>query len=89
MASGADGKEVEKRINQHIHPPVDDASKMDGQGLPSALVHPIVGHGGVSVPATAWSGAGRRLWMSGCASPSVRSSRGTPGIEDFPVAARG
>ncbi|MGN9843957.1 NAD(P)/FAD-dependent oxidoreductase [Nonomuraea sp. H19] len=28
MASGADGAAVKKRINQHIHPPVDDASKI-------------------------------------------------------------
>ncbi|MET7462165.1 FAD-dependent oxidoreductase [Nonomuraea sp. NPDC005501] len=28
MASGADGADVKKRINQHIHPPVDDASKI-------------------------------------------------------------
>ncbi|MEQ4717436.1 FAD-dependent oxidoreductase [Nonomuraea sp. B19D2] len=28
MASGADGATVKKRINQHIHPPVDDASKI-------------------------------------------------------------
>ncbi|MEV4174740.1 FAD-dependent oxidoreductase [Nonomuraea sp. NPDC049709] len=28
MASGAEGKEVKKRINQQIHPPVDDASKI-------------------------------------------------------------
>jgi NADH dehydrogenase len=28
MASGADGKEVKKRINHHIHPPVDDAPKI-------------------------------------------------------------
>ncbi|KAB2340220.1 NAD(P)/FAD-dependent oxidoreductase [Actinomadura rudentiformis] len=28
MASGAEGKEVKKRINQHIHPPVGDASKI-------------------------------------------------------------
>jgi NADH dehydrogenase len=28
MASGAEGKEIKKRINQHIHPPVDDASKI-------------------------------------------------------------
>jgi NADH dehydrogenase len=28
MASGADGGYVKKRINQHIHPPVDDAAKI-------------------------------------------------------------
>jgi NADH:ubiquinone reductase (H+-translocating) len=28
MASGAEGKEVKRRINQHIHPPVDDAEKI-------------------------------------------------------------
>ncbi|MEV5575912.1 FAD-dependent oxidoreductase [Spirillospora sp. NPDC052269] len=28
MASGVEGKEVKKRINQHIHPPVDDAEKI-------------------------------------------------------------
>jgi NADH dehydrogenase len=28
MASGADGAAVKKRINEHIHPPVDDASKI-------------------------------------------------------------
>ncbi|XVQ06981.1 NAD(P)/FAD-dependent oxidoreductase [Spirillospora sp. CA-255316] len=28
MASGAEAKEVKKRINQHIHPPVDDAAKI-------------------------------------------------------------
>jgi NADH dehydrogenase len=28
MASGTDGKEIKKRINQHIHPPVDDAAKI-------------------------------------------------------------
>ncbi|MEU0565429.1 FAD-dependent oxidoreductase [Nonomuraea sp. NPDC005983] len=28
MASGAEGKEVKKRINHHIHPPVDDAPKI-------------------------------------------------------------
>jgi NADH dehydrogenase len=28
MASGADGADVKKRINQHIHPPVDDAEKI-------------------------------------------------------------
>ncbi|SEH00970.1 NADH dehydrogenase [Nonomuraea solani] len=28
MASGAQGKEVKKRINQYIHPPVDDATKI-------------------------------------------------------------
>lgn len=28
MASGADGADVKKRINQHIHPPVDDASRI-------------------------------------------------------------
>jgi NADH dehydrogenase len=28
MASGAEGAEVKKRINQHIHPPVDDAQKI-------------------------------------------------------------
>jgi NADH dehydrogenase len=28
MASGADGAAVKKQINQHIHPPVDDASKI-------------------------------------------------------------
>jgi NADH:ubiquinone reductase (H+-translocating) len=28
MASGADGAAVKKRINQHIHPPVDDAPKI-------------------------------------------------------------
>ena len=28
MASGAAGKEVKTRINQHIHPPVDDAAKI-------------------------------------------------------------
>jgi NADH:ubiquinone reductase (H+-translocating) len=28
MASGADGADVKKRINQHIHPPVDDAAKI-------------------------------------------------------------
>jgi NADH dehydrogenase len=28
MASGADGAAIKKRINQHIHPPVDDASKI-------------------------------------------------------------
>jgi NADH dehydrogenase len=28
MASGAEGKEVKKRINQAIHPPVDDAQKI-------------------------------------------------------------
>ena len=28
MASGADGADIKKRINQHIHPPVDDASKI-------------------------------------------------------------
>ncbi|MFI6742059.1 NAD(P)/FAD-dependent oxidoreductase [Nonomuraea sp. NPDC050451] len=28
MASGAAGKEVKQRINQHIHPPVDDAAKI-------------------------------------------------------------
>ena len=28
MASGAAGADVKKRINQHIHPPVDDASKI-------------------------------------------------------------
>ena len=26
MASGAEGAAVKKRINQHIHPPVDDAA---------------------------------------------------------------
>ncbi|MEV0568484.1 FAD-dependent oxidoreductase [Dactylosporangium sp. NPDC050588] len=28
MASGVAGKEVKQRINQHIHPPVDDAAKI-------------------------------------------------------------
>jgi NADH:ubiquinone reductase (H+-translocating) len=28
MASGAEGKEVKMRINQHIHPPVDDAAEI-------------------------------------------------------------
>jgi NADH dehydrogenase len=28
MASGAEGADVKKRINQHIHPPVDDAEKI-------------------------------------------------------------
>lgn len=28
MASGAEAKEVKQRINHHIHPPVDDASKI-------------------------------------------------------------
>ncbi len=28
MASGADGAAVKKRINQHIHPPVDDAARI-------------------------------------------------------------
>ncbi|MEV4140735.1 hypothetical protein AB0J72_52285 [Dactylosporangium sp. NPDC049742] len=28
VASGAAGKEVKQRINQHIHPPVDDAAKI-------------------------------------------------------------
>jgi NADH dehydrogenase len=28
MVSGADGADIKKRINQHIHPPVDDASKI-------------------------------------------------------------
>jgi NADH dehydrogenase len=28
MASGAEGADVKKRINQHIHPPVDDADKI-------------------------------------------------------------
>ncbi|MEV0151352.1 MULTISPECIES: FAD-dependent oxidoreductase [unclassified Nonomuraea] len=28
MASGADGADIKKRINQHIHPPVDDASQI-------------------------------------------------------------
>ncbi|MDR0344770.1 MAG: FAD-dependent oxidoreductase [Nocardiopsaceae bacterium] len=28
MAAGADGADIKKRINQHIHPPVDDASKI-------------------------------------------------------------
>ncbi|MEV4111633.1 FAD-dependent oxidoreductase [Nonomuraea sp. NPDC049695] len=28
MASGADGADVKKRINQHIHPPVDDAARI-------------------------------------------------------------
>jgi NADH dehydrogenase len=28
MASGADGADVKRRINHHIHPPVDDASKI-------------------------------------------------------------
>jgi NADH dehydrogenase len=28
MASGADGAAVKKRINEHIHPPVDDAGKI-------------------------------------------------------------
>jgi NADH dehydrogenase len=28
MAAGADGAAVKKQINQHIHPPVDDASKI-------------------------------------------------------------
>jgi NADH dehydrogenase len=28
MASGADGAAVKKRINHHIHPPVDDAPKI-------------------------------------------------------------
>ncbi|WP_281893481.1 NAD(P)/FAD-dependent oxidoreductase [Phytohabitans aurantiacus] len=28
MASGVDGAAVKKRINQHIHPPVDDAAKI-------------------------------------------------------------
>jgi len=28
MASGADGAAVKRQINQHIHPPVDDASKI-------------------------------------------------------------
>ncbi|MEV1177979.1 FAD-dependent oxidoreductase [Nonomuraea sp. NPDC049784] len=28
MASGADGADIKKRINQHIHPPVDDAAKI-------------------------------------------------------------
>ena len=28
MASGSDGKEIKKRINQQIHPPVDDAQKI-------------------------------------------------------------
>ncbi|MFG2006285.1 NAD(P)/FAD-dependent oxidoreductase [Spirillospora sp. NPDC048911] len=28
MASGTEGKEVKKRINHHIHPPVDDATKI-------------------------------------------------------------
>ena len=28
MASGADGKEIKVRINQAIHPPVDDAEKI-------------------------------------------------------------
>ena len=28
MASGADGAAVKKRINAHIHPPVDDAPKI-------------------------------------------------------------
>lgn len=28
MAAGAGGKEVKQRINQHIHPPVDDAAKI-------------------------------------------------------------
>jgi hypothetical protein len=28
MASGADGAAIKKRINQAIHPPVDDAAKI-------------------------------------------------------------
>ena len=28
MASGTDGKKIKKQINQHIHPPVDDAAKI-------------------------------------------------------------
>ena len=28
MASGADGAAVKQRINEHIHPPVDDAARI-------------------------------------------------------------